>query len=133
VVQAALARLEALEKDNAGAHEPIDLDDDDEASPDEDEQSEFLLKLFRVPQQTQNASQMHQPCDSTLPFSNFALRFVRLGHWLALRSTCFGPCFDVCDKQDLTQRSKQRDPSARQDKLKLLNVWLRSRRLQGVF
>ncbi|CAK9219572.1 unnamed protein product [Sphagnum troendelagicum] len=36
--QAALARLEALEKDNAGAHEPIDLDDDDEASPDEDEQ-----------------------------------------------------------------------------------------------
>jgi len=56
VVQAALARLEALEKDNAGAHEPIDLDDDDEASPDEDEQSEFLLKLFRVPQQTQNAS-----------------------------------------------------------------------------
>jgi len=45
-----------LEKDNAGAHEPIDLDDDDEASPDEDEQSEFLLKLFRVPQQKQNAS-----------------------------------------------------------------------------
>jgi hypothetical protein len=43
-VQAALARLEALEKDNAGAHEPIDLDDDDEASPDEDEQSEFLLQ-----------------------------------------------------------------------------------------
>lgn len=38
MVQAALARLEALEKDNAGAHEPIDLDDDDEASPDEDEQ-----------------------------------------------------------------------------------------------
>ncbi len=60
MVQAALARLEALEKDNAGAHEPIDLDDDDEASPDEDEQSEFLLKLFRVPQQTQNASQMIQ-------------------------------------------------------------------------
>jgi hypothetical protein len=51
-----------LEKDNAGAHEPIDLDDDDEASPDEDEQSEFLLKLFRVPQQTQNASQMIQLC-----------------------------------------------------------------------
>jgi hypothetical protein len=38
VVQAVLARLEPLEKDNAGAHEPIDLDDDDEASPDEDEQ-----------------------------------------------------------------------------------------------
>lgn len=48
-LQAALARLEALEKDNAGLYESIDLDDDEEASMDDEEQSQLLVSFGVIP------------------------------------------------------------------------------------